>query len=404
MRTLLLTLLLAFLGNSTSLNAQKVYLSEIWGLIYEYNVSDCSFGLVVNTDRPIFDIAFHPNGNLYGLSNDNMIFEIDTITGTTTDIYFFGSTAIGNSMAIDGKGEIFIAGTSLLSYNISTGKMIDYGALPAGASGDLLFYKGDLFVAISNNKVIEINLDDLSEINTVVSTSINIGLWGLFSLGNDCNDLRAFGVSGGNARIYELNFQNQTLDFICDVPFEATGAAGTADNWAPEVSNITITSSKCDMPSGSIALEIGGGLPPFETYVNNESNNGELLFSNLPSGEYELHLIDSRACELSITLDIFQGDCPIYFPNVFSPNNDGYNDTFYPSVHPNFKGSILSYSIFDRWGNKVKSSDSPLWENLSWNGQFKNRALGSQVFVYVLEVIGDDDNIRQYQGEVSILR
>lgn len=404
MRIFKIILLLAILSSSFTLKAQQTYLSEAFGLVYKYTVADCSLELLVDIERPLFDIAFHPNGNLYGLSNNNIIFEIDTITGNTTDIYTFNSTSSTNSMAIDGKGEIFIAGTQLESYQIETAERKNYGLLPAPAAGDLLFYKGKLLAALSNFVVVEVNISSPEDSETVIYDSSLYGLWGMFSFGSDCDDIRAFGVSGDGSTIYELNFSTENIEMVCDIPFEATGAAGSADHFAPEVFSVDVVSSECDMPTGSIELNLAGGLAPFQTYLNNVSNNGSFSFNDLTSGEYEIYVLDSRECDVSITVNVLQGECPIYFPNVFSPNNDGYNDLFTPEKHPNFNGSIISYSIFDRWGNQIKYDNSPDWEDLTWNGKYNDQLLGPQVFVYLLEIKANDGVVRKYQGDVSIIR
>ena len=94
--------------------------------------------------------------------------------------------------------------------------------------------------------------------------------------------------------------------------------------------------------------------------------------------------------------------CNIYFPNVFSPNADGINDTFGPSSNCDF--GIYNLQIFNRWGALVfQSSDV---QN-TWNGTFKGEEFQPDVFVYDLEfsfINGQDLGTKRISGDVTILK
>lgn len=74
-------------------------------------------------------------------------------------------------------------------------------------------------------------------------------------------------------------------------------------------------------------------------------------------------------CILSDTVLITIKNCPdyIYFPNAFTPNKDGLNDVYKPTV----SGRIIVYefSIYNRYGQPVFKSNTP---NQGWNGNFNN--------------------------------
>ena len=59
-------------------------------------------------------------------------------------------------------------------------------------------------------------------------------------------------------------------------------------------------------------------------------------------------------------VDILEG---IIVPNVFTPNNDGWNDVF--DVRTSDVGAF-SMEIYNRWGNMVYESETPL---VSWDGR-----------------------------------
>ncbi len=74
-------------------------------------------------------------------------------------------------------------------------------------------------------------------------------------------------------------------------------------------------------------------------------------------------------CLLTDTVLVNVKNCPSYilFPNAFTPNNDGLNDLYKPSV----VGTLQSYEliIYNRYGQTVFRSKDP---NEGWNGIFKN--------------------------------
>lgn len=99
--------------------------------------------------------------------------------------------------------------------------------------------------------------------------------------------------------------------------------------------------------------------------------------------------------------------CPeseIYFPNIFSPNNDNINELF--SLFTNRTTAILSneVSIFDRWGNMVFHSTQVPFE---WNGTFRNEQIPTGVYVYTIHVtysVNGAITEHYFKGDVTLIR
>jgi gliding motility-associated-like protein len=87
----------------------------------------------------------------------------------------------------------------------------------------------------------------------------------------------------------------------------------------------------------------------------------------------------SPNCVLTDTVLIRTKYCPqyIYFPTAFTPNGDGLNDVYKPTL----TGAVVYYefTVFDRWGNRIFSTTTP---NKGWDGRTKNGAplMGSYVY------------------------
>ena len=88
----------------------------------------------------------------------------------------------------------------------------------------------------------------------------------------------------------------------------------------------------------------------------------------------KFHIIDEFGCESEIEhfLLIFEA---LRFPNIFSPNNDGFNDYFYPLE---VSGFFLDFEmiIYNRWGGivwtrKCKNENCPDYQKADfwWNGK-----------------------------------
>ncbi|MCH2213584.1 MAG: gliding motility-associated C-terminal domain-containing protein [Flavobacteriales bacterium] len=69
--------------------------------------------------------------------------------------------------------------------------------------------------------------------------------------------------------------------------------------------------------------------------------------------------------------------CQVYVPNSFSPNGDGLNDLFRPSINCDLREYRMV--IFNRWGNEVFSTDS---YDRGWDGSSKDEKFFSNTAVY----------------------
>jgi gliding motility-associated-like protein len=90
----------------------------------------------------------------------------------------------------------------------------------------------------------------------------------------------------------------------------------------------------------------------------------------------------------------------LYIPNVFSPNADGINDTFF-AIGEYIKE--FQMRIFDRWGNMIFFSDDI---DHHWDGKVKSNGEIAQQDVYVYDVRAKDINnkTRKYIGTVTLIK
>jgi gliding motility-associated-like protein len=90
----------------------------------------------------------------------------------------------------------------------------------------------------------------------------------------------------------------------------------------------------------------------------------------------------------------------MYFPNVFTPNDDGLNDTYQP------KGvGIKEFNlwIYDRWGHLVFESDNIYNQ---WDGHMRGSAepIKQDVYIWKAKVLDVFDETHEYVGHVSLIK
>jgi len=96
----------------------------------------------------------------------------------------------------------------------------------------------------------------------------------------------------------------------------------------------------------------------------------------------------------------------VYIPNVFSPNFDGTNDYFRPYVSvPNVQ-AIQRMQVFNRWGGVVfdQTNLPPNEVATGWDGTLNGKPTDIGVYVYLIDILFLDGELRTYQGDLLIVR
>ncbi|MBL7952921.1 MAG: gliding motility-associated C-terminal domain-containing protein [Flavobacteriales bacterium] len=138
------------------------------------------------------------------------------------------------------------------------------------------------------------------------------------------------------------------------------------------------------------------------SYTWTTGSTGAMLSIDAP-GTYGVHAtgecIDARA-----TIIVSPADCGTYIfvPNTFTPNGDGDNDLFLPSI----AGPLDRYQldIFDRWGERIHTTDD---RSAGWDGQYNGVAAQDGVYVWTLHyrVLGPEGvKNERLVGHVTLLR
>jgi gliding motility-associated-like protein len=109
--------------------------------------------------------------------------------------------------------------------------------------------------------------------------------------------------------------------------------------------------------------------------------------------------------EASIQFEMIDCEKLPPFPNAFSPNNDGVNDSFIADL----KGySVLDWIIYDRWGNKLASlstENSGISSQIIWDGMCQGQILNPGVYVFVANIKHEISQESRYiSGSITLLK
>ena len=138
----------------------------------------------------------------------------------------------------------------------------------------------------------------------------------------------------------------------------------------------------------------------FSSYLWSTGSSQPVITTSVP-GLYWLQVTDQEGCIGKDTTTIMPKDCykKIYFPNSFTPNQDGINDIYKPKIF----GYLGYYHIiiYNRWGQKVFESFDP---NRGWDGDFKVLKQEYGAFVWECSYQFKDEKMQFKQGTFLLLR
>ena len=122
----------------------------------------------------------------------------------------------------------------------------------------------------------------------------------------------------------------------------------------------------------------------------------EPYFDHLAAGIYTVLIQDKNNCGIT-QLDV----SIVGFPKFFTPNNDGFNDTWnILGVNDKFYMSSV-VNIFDRFGKFITQINR---EGNGWDGLFKGNPLPATDYWFSVELVDNIGNIRTRKGHFSLIR
>ena len=109
--------------------------------------------------------------------------------------------------------------------------------------------------------------------------------------------------------------------------------------------------------------------------------DGETSVLTNPEHEYEhpgfypvvLSVINEFGCTDAFVQDIeITSDLILFVPNTFTPNEDGFNDVFTPSILGKEYTAEYLLEIYNKWGQVIYATNDPSqgWDGTAYVGEF----------------------------------
>jgi gliding motility-associated-like protein len=242
--------------------------------------------------------------------------------------------------------------------------------------------------------------NDLQQVNDMIPLTVQIG-----------NEIRVTGRSF--LQTFDKNFklrlsQTQSVcteNIIFDhqrtlkVPKQLGTLVVTVDNIKtslPErntgsfrISTITggVSPYKAVLEGGTVGFP---GLGPDEVPFDAFGGKFTMDYTKLGVGDYALFVMDTLGCEIEVNIEIAR-DFTLFIPNVFTPNGDGVNDTFFIRNLPDEGGTLV---VSNRWGKEVFFSEN-YTNDSAWGGEDTPEG----IYFYKLEASGN-----VYTGWVEVMK
>ena len=126
------------------------------------------------------------------------------------------------------------------------------------------------------------------------------------------------------------------------------------------------------------------------------SYQDEPYFNNVLAGVHTVYVRSKEGCGIA-EIELFI----LGFPKFFTPNDDGYNDTWQILGLSYDYTNASKVSIYDRYGKLLKQINAK--EN-SWNGLFRGAKLPASDYWYVAELVKTNGDVKIYKGHFSLVR
>lgn len=213
--------------------AQNVFYCDPEGDIHSFEISTCQDSIVFSdsTDLTNFlDLTFASDGELYGLSFTGKLFRIDLVNQDLIQLLNCCDNPFGftlNSLTADNDGNIYGAGREVFKYNLATNEYEILGPLPNGlfSAGDMTYYQGQLYLSLFNQKIMQINTNNIDHSNIVFFASGFPSLLGFATDFYDCDSSQVFGSSQFSGLAQVDIFNETVLSLNCGFPKKPLGLA-----------------------------------------------------------------------------------------------------------------------------------------------------------------------------------
>jgi gliding motility-associated-like protein len=273
-----------------------------------------------------------------------------------------------NNLTIAKDGSLYWYTDALYKYDQVLQKVFNLGPAPYSPSGDLMFYKDDLYMAAFDG-IIKVDLNDLAKSSIYISIPYNYYIYGLagFPVNPTQNKYIALSVSGRNTNIMELDMENRTfLPSSGTIPFSVLDAGSEVEDGTftnIEINKIQQFADCNNSGKGVIKVQTKPHTASYTYELKGKLNNITQsnttgIFTNLSPDNYTLKITSpNESVTRNFVVTQFISPKPVINLTKKNPVCDILGE-----IHFNMNGGGEVYKI--KYGNNVYTSTSQSFTNL----------------------------------------
>jgi len=215
-----LTFGLSPFGSAIANAAPIMHVHDSSGNLATVDVVTGAVNVIGNMGVTMTDIAFDPNGNLFGVSFTSL-YSINAQTAAASFIGNLGRSSGHNSLVFSSTGTLYAASgtsTDLFTINTATGAAASLGNMGFASGGDLAFFNDEFYLASVASELVKIDLGNLANTSAVGP----FGVANVFGLATGDNNI-LYGVGG--TLICEVNTASGAASACVDYGGQGLGQA-----------------------------------------------------------------------------------------------------------------------------------------------------------------------------------
>jgi len=343
------------------------------------DLSGCS-----NETSAIFDLTIVKNELMQNYPNSLNTFKIDYYESS---VNFENEISIENPIAFEGRSQQEILATITNLTSGCTSLPVSFKLIIQPVPVIILDETTILCVDFNGNIVAPISLgQDLGAGYTYVWTP--------------ANDPDGDGVQNVNFNIDEVPEESNISVLITDKISGCSSTFSTEIKVYSAPQEVTIQISGNDFDGGYVvkgtALGGNGDEATYEYRLDNGSWQLLPTFTSVPGGNHTISAREVNGCGSAIS----QSFRLIGYPRFFTPNSDGYNDTW--NVINDSEISITKVLIFDRYGKLLKQLDPTA---SGWDGTYNSHGMPGDDYWFLLEYKDAESGVQKnFKGHFTLKR
>jgi len=185
---------------------------------------------------------------------------------------------------------------------------------------------------------------------------------------------------------YSLIVTNTTTGCFSNEVFATVSETNPATAMTVDVTNAFTDNA-------TITVNVTGGNGSLLYQIDDEGFQESNVFTGVSAGEHTITVIDTQGCTL-----LTQTVMVIDYPTFFTPNGDGYNDTW--NIFSLGGQSNAKIYIFDRYGKLLKQITP---SGAGWDGTFAGQLLPSTDYWFTVEY-QENDQQKEFKAHFSLIR